>query len=121
MAHLALQLEQRGRRAMSADRLGLKGLKDEPLLRAIAMLPEDDPVLITNDDDMPGEHEKLIEKLGLTVATIDGRRKPGWPPEEWKKEAIHRWVHVIQSQQSGTCRRYSVTGHDTWRKRRRSA
>ena len=104
---------------MSTDRLGIKGLKDEPLLQAIARLKERDPVLVTNDDDMPGEHEALLDKLGLTVATIDGRRKPGWPPEEWKKETVHRWVHVIQAQAPGTCRRYFVTGHDLWRRRLR--
>ena len=85
---LASQLEQRGRRAMSNERLGLAGLKDEPLLRAIAALSEVDPVLVTNDDGMPGEHEGLIAKLGLTIATVDGRRKPGWAAEEWKKEIV---------------------------------
>jgi hypothetical protein len=118
-ARLASQLEGRGRRAMSTDRLGLKKLKDEPLLQALARLPETAPILVTTDDAMPGEHEKLLDKLGLTVATIDGRRKPGWPPEEWKRETIHRWAHVIQVQEPGTCRRYSPAGHDLWRERRR--
>jgi hypothetical protein len=104
---------------MSADRLGLRGLNDELLLQAIARLDEDDPILVTNDDDMPGEHGRLLDKLGLTVATIDGRRKPGWPPEEWKKETVHRWAHPIQVQPPGTCRRYSVAAHDLWRRRRR--
>lgn len=104
---------------MSAERLGLKGLKDEPLLLAVSKLPEVDPVLVTGDDAMPAEHGKLLGKLGLTVATVDGRRKPGWPPEEWKKETVHRWAHIIQLQEPGICRRYSVAGHDPWRERRR--
>jgi hypothetical protein len=116
---LASQLEQRGRLAKSAAFLGLTGLKDEALLQAIARLEDPDPVLVTNDDDMPGEHGKLIAKLGLTIATIDGRRKPGWPPEAWKKETLHRWAHVMQAQQSGTQRRYSPSGHATWTPRRR--
>jgi hypothetical protein len=104
---------------MSADRLGLKGLKDEPLLQAIGRLPETGPILVTNDDDMPGEHESLLDKLSLTVATVDGRRKAGWPPEEWKKETIHRWAHIVQRQEPATCRRYSPSGHDLWRRRLR--
>jgi hypothetical protein len=118
-ARLASQLEQRGRAAKSASFLGLTGLKDEPLLSAIAGLAEDNPVLITGDDDMPGEHGKLVAKLRLTIATIDGRRKPGWPAEPWKKETVHRWAHVMQSQASGTQRRYSVSGHVPWTSRRR--
>jgi hypothetical protein len=116
---LAVQLEQRGRLAKSAAFLGVTGLKDEPLLQAIARSEYSDPVLVTADDDMPLEHGKLITKLGLTIATIDGRRKPGWPPEAWKKETVHRWAHVMQEQQSGTCRRYSPSGHATWTERRR--
>jgi hypothetical protein len=118
-ARLASQLEQRGRLAKSAALLGLTGLKDEPLLQAVARLVEPDPVLVTNDDDMPGEHERLIARLGLTIATVDGRRKPGWPAETWKKETIHRWAHVVQNQHAGTQRRYSPSRHATWTVRRR--
>lgn len=118
-ARLASQLEQRGRLARSAAFLGLTGLKDEPLLQAVARLEEPDPVLVTNDDDMPGEHERLIAKLGLTIATVDGRRKPDWPTEAWKKETVHRWAHVMQGQQAGTQRRYSPSVHTTWTARRR--
>ncbi len=118
-ARLASQLEQRGRLAKSLALLGFTGLKDEPLLQAVARLKEPNPVLVTNDDDMPGEHEPLIGKLGLTIATVDGRRKPGWPAEPWKRETIHRWAHVMQEQQAGTQRRYSPGAHTTWTARRR--
>lgn len=118
-ARLAVELEQRGRLAKSAVFLGITGLKDEPLLQSIASSHDPDPVLVTTDDDMPLEHGKLIAKLGLTIATIDGRRKPGWPSEVWKKETVHRWAHAMQEQQSGTCRRYSPSGHATWTERRR--
>jgi hypothetical protein len=117
---LASQLEQRGRAAKSASLLGLTGLKDEDLLRAIGRLDESDPVLITGDDKMPSEHGKVIAKLGLTIATIDGRRKPNWPAEAWKKETVHRWAHVMQAQPAGTLRRYSVSGHVPWVSRRGS-
>lgn len=116
--HLASQLEQRGRRAMSNERLGLARFKDEPLLRAIATLPETEPVLVTNDDGMPGEHAGLITKLGLTIATVDGKRKAGWGREEWKKEIVHRWAHVMHAQAPGTQRRYGLSKHAPWTRRR---
>jgi hypothetical protein len=117
---LAHQLEQRGRQAKSTEWLGLLELKDEPLLRAISGLDDPDPVLVTGDDGMPGEHGGLIASLGLTIATIDGQRAEGWGREEWKKEIVHRWAHSMNIQQRGTCRRYSLTRHDVWRRRRRA-
>jgi hypothetical protein len=116
---LASQLEQRGRKAKSTDWLGLVGFKDEPLLRALAQLPENDAlILVTGDDAMPGEHSGLLAALGLTVATVDGRRLPDWGPEEWKKEIVHRWAHVMNEQQAGTMRRYGLMRHGPWRPRR---
>lgn len=116
---LASQLEQRGRKAMSAERLGLAGFSDEPLLRALAALPEGPAlVLVTGDDAMPGEHGGLIARLGITVATVDGRRGAGWGREEWKKEIVHRWAHVMQQQADTTARRYGLMRHSLWRSRR---
>jgi predicted nuclease of predicted toxin-antitoxin system len=116
---LADQLEQRGRSARSADWLGLVGLKDEPLLRALAALPEAaDLILVTGDDDMPGEHGSLVKALRITVATIDGRRAVEWPREEWKKEIVHRWAHAMQLQRPATSERYSLTRHGRWTRRR---
>lgn len=122
-SRLGSQLEQRGRRAMSLDRLGLAGTKDEPLLRAIAELDEADPILLTGDDDMPQEHGALIRALGLTIATVDGQVGAGWGREEWKKETVHRWAHVINAQDPRRIERYSPHHHAEWRpriRRRRS-
>jgi hypothetical protein len=116
---LADQLEQRGRSARSADWLGLIGLKDEPLLRTLAALPDAaDLILVTGDDDLPGEHSPLVSALGITVATIDGRRAAEWPREEWKKEIVHRWAHAMQLQRPATSERYSLLRHGAWTRRR---
>jgi hypothetical protein len=116
---LAQQLEARGRRALSADWLGLSGLKDEPLLQALANLQEArDLVLVTADDAMPAEHAGLIQSLSITIATIDGQRPAEWPREEWKKEIVHRWAHAMQLQERATARRYSALRHGHWTPRR---
>jgi hypothetical protein len=94
------------------------GMKHEPLLRALAKLPEVEPVLVTGDDDMPGEHQGLVAQLEVTIATVDGRLGPGWGRQEWKKEIVHRWAHSMQLQTPGTIRRYSVAKHHAWRRRR---
>jgi hypothetical protein len=79
---LADQLEQRGRSARSADWLGLIRLRGEPLLRALAALPDAaDLILVTGGDDLPGEHGPRVNALRITVATIDGRRAAEWPRE----------------------------------------
>lgn len=114
---LAHQLEQRGRRAMSAERLGLLNMLDPAVLRALDGL-NDTWVLVTGDDDMPGEHAGLIASLGCTIATIDGRRLAEWGREQWKKEIVHRWAHVIQAQDDGTIVRYGLARPRPWTRRR---
>lgn len=114
---LAHQLEQRGRRAQSVEWLGLLANLDAALLRALHER-EDDWMLVTGDDDMPREHGPLITSLGTTVATVDGRRSLEWGREEWKKEIVHRWAHVMQKQQPGTIRRYGINRHAVWTPRR---
>lgn len=114
---LASQIEKRGRNARSIDWLGLGSTIDPPLLRK---LHETHPecVLITGDDSMPGEHGELLKRLGLTVATVDGQRDPGWGQSDWKNETVHRWVHVMANQKPGTHRRYNPHRHNPWTFRR---
>jgi hypothetical protein len=114
---LAHQLEQRGRKAASAERLELLGLLDPEVLRTLSKR-DDDWMLVTGDDDMPGEHGPLIAGLGVTIATVDGRRLHDWGREEWKKEIVHRWAHSMQAQPPGTVRRYGLVRHGVWRRRR---
>jgi hypothetical protein len=102
---------------MSVERLGLLGKVDADVLRGIDAL-DDDCVLITADDAMPAEHGPLLKTLGTTLATVDGRRTPGWGREEWKKEIVHRWAHAIHHQEHGTIRRYSVVSNRPWTRRR---
>lgn len=114
---LAHQLEQRGRRAMSAEWLGLLNMLDPDVLRAVHAL-DDDCVLVTGDDGMPGEHADLIAKLGTTIATVDGRRYEGWGREQWKKEIVHRWAHTMQDQELGRVMRYGLKRPRVWTPRR---
>ncbi len=114
---LASQLERRGRYSRSIDWLGLGSIIDPPLLRK---LHETHPecVLITGDDAMPKEHGDLLKRLGLTVATVDGQRDPGWGQSDWKNETVHRWAHVMANQKYATSRRYSPHRHGPWTLRR---
>jgi hypothetical protein len=114
---LASQLAQRGRNAISAEWAGLTDTKDPPLLRAVAR-SYPGCVLLTGDDAMPGEHEELISSLGLTIATVDGQRDPGWGQSDWKCETVHRWVHVVENQPDGSRRRYSPHRHRAWSQRK---
>lgn len=114
---LASQLTQRGRKSISVDWLGLVETTDPPLLRK---LQEVHPgcVLVTGDDDLPGEHSELLQRLGLTVATVDGQRDEGWRQADWKRETVHRWVHVMENQKDATSRRYNPHQHRLWTRRK---
>ena len=115
---LAQQLEQRGRKAISAEWLGLVDALDPYLLQALARRNED-LVVVTGDDNMPGTHGRLIAQLRLTVATVDGRVHPPWGKAEWKREIVHRWAHVIHRQEPETIERYGLARHAPWTSRRR--
>ncbi len=118
---LAVELESRGRNAVSAKRLGLDRLQDDVLLPRLVDLHRGlDWMLITSDDNMPAEHGGLITSLGgITVATIDGQWKGhGLEQEQWKCEVVHRWVHVMHDQDPLTIRRYSQASHRLWTPRR---
>lgn len=114
---LAAWLSQRGRNAISAERAGLKDEIDPVVLRSVA---KDYPgcVLVTGDDSMPGEHAEMIERLCLTIATVDGQLDPGWTQSNWKNETVHRWVHAMSNQKDATRRRYSPHRHGPWTRRK---
>ena len=78
-------------------------------------------VLVTGDDAMPSDHGDLLRKLGITLATVDGRVPLGYTQDAWGRDVIHRWAHAMQTQQPGTWRRYSLTKHGLWTVRRRPA
>jgi Domain of unknown function (DUF5615) len=128
---LAKELRNRGRHARPVQDLGLKGASDAELIRRVFGL-YDDPVLVTADDFMPAEHAGVLLSVNATVATIrpwiesmaltdewggERRRNQG----EWEEEIVHRWVHVMQIQRTGTTRRYGLAANAIWRRPRRRA
>jgi predicted nuclease of predicted toxin-antitoxin system len=112
---IARELRGRGRNAKSASQLGLLSVKDPKLLpRLVQMFKDEDWVLVTGDDNMPLEHAAAIQEGKITVATLDGRIPAGFRAEDWKREIVHRWAHVMCEQADTTVRRYSVSWHRRW-------
>jgi hypothetical protein len=127
---LANQLRNRGRRAVAVEDLRLKSALDPELIEKVFQLYKD-PVLVTADDGMPAEHGALLAKVHATVAVVkpwdrdeaDIGRWEGQDhrsEEEWSHEILHRWAHTMQTQQTGTNRRYSINAHAAWRPPRRT-
>jgi hypothetical protein len=120
---LAQHLIGRARDAISLHALDLaRDVKDGQVLRSLAGLynGERDWVLVTGDDAMPAEHGAVIIETSATIATIH----PAYPAEEltehnWRIDVVQRWAHRIQLQEPQTVRRYSLTGSEIWRPRRR--
>jgi hypothetical protein len=118
---LGTELRHRGRNAKSLAELGLKGLTDEPMLRELAKIHDDDPyVLVTADDAMPATHGLVLDETATTVATLDPRwERTGLTQEKYKREVVHRWAHVMARQDPKTVRRFSIGGHRPWTPLRR--
>lgn len=109
------ELRKRGRHAASLAQLGLKGLKDEPMLLALAEQLDEPYVLVTGDDAMPATHRTAIAETATTLATLDPRwQRTGLKQECYKHEVVHRWAHAMANQRPGTIRRYSLTANRSW-------
>jgi len=115
---IATYLRERGRNARSAAELGLAGHEDPDLLRALAVLGEA-CTLITGDDAMPAEHGEVIVDTGATIATIHPEHPADVLEHYWRVDVVQRWAHAIQDQRPATVRRYSLSGSQVWRPRRR--
>src|SRR6266536_2051994 len=102
---LAGSLRRRGRDSASIASMGLKGLEDPDLVRAII---EEYPkaVLVTADDHMPEHHPADLTGTGITVATIDPQRPAHLAEKQWHWETVHRWAHRMAEQPRGTWYRY---------------
>jgi hypothetical protein len=74
-------------------------------------------ILLTADDALPEDHAAALAAVGGTVATINPERETGWGIDEWRREIVHRWAHVVHDQEPGTVRRYSLRRHGVWRRR----
>lgn len=116
---LASELRGRGMAAVSVVRdLDLGGKLDPEVLRDV-FGRYDDAVLVTGDDGMPAEHGDLLASLGATVATI-APCAPQDPDEDaWERDIVHRHIHAMLEQDSGSVRRYHPTGGVKWTPRRR--
>lgn len=104
--------------------LGTTGLDDEPMLRKIAADIKRPWVLVTADDMMPAEHADVIEEIEATIATIDGEWEKccnahdlNLTQDQFSKEAIHRWAHIIAALRPGEIRRLTPVSHTPWRAR----
>jgi predicted nuclease of predicted toxin-antitoxin system len=127
---LARECRHRGRRASSVEELRLKGALDPDVIaRVFSFFP--DAVLVTGDDGMPAEHATALAAVNATVAVIrPWNRKAAdigsWEgqehrnEDEWEAEIVHRWAHLMQTQRTGTIRRYSVNSYGYWKPKRRS-
>ena len=107
---LAHEVRKRGRLDATALRLeGLDELKDGALLKALAA--DFEPfVLATWDNKMRHAHAAELEHFGSTLAVVNRARLGVWPgtEESYVRNAIHRWLHRIEFQESNTTVLYST-------------
>lgn len=111
---LSRELMARGRRCETIYRTDLQGSTDEALLTALNATYGVDVVLVTGNDGMPIENGDGFEVGLVAVATVDTEHPDGYHLNEWRREVIHRWAHVIQEQDAGTIRRYGAASHRPW-------
>ncbi|MDQ3756673.1 MAG: hypothetical protein M3394_02340 [Actinomycetota bacterium] len=112
------ELRNRGRDTIRISQLELHREPDPELLQALVERIDVPWVLVTADDQMPGEHAGLITTHGLTMATVDGRRPPDQDEAQWQRDTVHRWAHAMQEQAEGALRRYSPRSNRRWTQRR---
>jgi hypothetical protein len=115
---IAKEIGGRGRNALSIYSDGRKGMLDPELIEMLIARYGTAVVLITANETMPVEHGSVLRRTGLTLALIDGAHA-GAHQDAWKRDVVHRWLHVIEVQESGTWRRYSVKRQGPWTRRRR--
>jgi len=116
---LAAELKKRGRRAVSLQRLRLRGVKDSPLLDQLARLPE--PwLLVTQDKTMPLQHAAAIAELMPTIAVVIlADDLVGDAIDRACHDVVHRWAHAMQVQAPGSIREYTAGRSAQWRWRER--
>lgn len=113
---IAAQLNERGKQATHVQTEMWKGTKDPPLIAAILAKYGTDVVLVTGDDNMPAEHAADVAKL--TVAVVDPRFPDPYTLDQWRRDVVHRWAHVMERQPLRSVRRYGQTVRP-WRLRTR--
>lgn len=117
---IAGELRNRGRNAVAVSQLSLHRVTDDVLLDSLATeYHQDEFVLVTADDAMPLAWEARLLEYKFAVATVDPRVVPPWTISDdcWSRDAVHRWAHLMATQEPGTWRRYSPFRSRTWTKR----
>jgi hypothetical protein len=94
-------------------------LDPELLPELFVRMPEGDWVLVTADDAMPDDWADIIDWLKPTIATIDPRRLDEYDADEWGRDVVHRWAHIMQRQERHSVRRYALARHAPWKPIRR--
>jgi hypothetical protein len=113
---VATELGYRGRRAIATSELGLARVKDPELLYALQS--RRDWILVTGDDSMQDDHRDLVVELQPTIATVDRKMPDGYAnTDQWRRDVIHKWAHIMQAQQIGTIYRYNLRGRRLWKSR----
>jgi hypothetical protein len=114
-----VELLGRGRAAIALKHTELLGTADPEVIATVAGWT--DVVLITNDDNMPSEYQRLLSEAGLTLAVVAPRSDRSFTVQAWERETVHRWAHLMATQSAGSLMRYTPFAHSLWRPRRRSA
>jgi hypothetical protein len=112
-----VELLGRGRAAMALKHTELLGAADPVVIATVGGWT--DVVLITNDDNMPSEYQRLLLESGLTLAIVAPRSDRAFTVQAWERETVHRWAHLMAAQSAGTFMRYTPFAHSHWRPRRR--
>lgn len=115
---LATELGRRGKSACGLLSLLPRGMKDPDLLARLAATTPD-AVLITGDDAMPLDHPDAVAKTSISIAIVHPEPQPGFTPDQWDAEIVHRWAHRIELQAPGAVRRYTINGSGPWQPRKR--
>jgi hypothetical protein len=107
---LTHELHKRGRADATALRLvGLDELKDGALFKALATSYEP-CVLVTFDNKMRHAHAAELAHFGITLAVINRKGLSGWDGSDvtYIRNAVHRWLHLIEIQNAATTVLYSA-------------
>lgn len=111
---LRTELNNRNRQTYRTLELGAGGT-DPQVIKHLTTHLNYDWILVTADDAMPREHRPLLASYGVTVATIAVTPAPTYSIDQWRRDVVHRWAHVMQAQSSGSIKRYWFHRHTAWR------
>lgn len=116
---LAHGLRLRGRRAVSVQKLELRGAKDSSLLDHLSQLPEA-WILVTQDKTLPLHHALAVEKLTPTIAVVMLADDLVGEQIDWAcRDIVHKWAHAMQAQAPTSIREYTFNRSAGWRWRER--